>query len=145
MRPIIRPMVSISRRSKISLEMPHLTVSQTLLLTIRIISPYMSCLSFNKHLFRLCNQSISAGPFQHDKMSSKWGKDKDFFFKGGQVIYEQGGEGMSITEAPDMTVASSSPWRCCGRQQKTSLVETGDTKEEYDMSRTKKKRGEKGA
>lgn len=53
------------------------------------------------------------------------------------------GEGMSITEAPDMTVASSSPWRCCGRQRKTSLGETGDTKEEYDMRRTKK--GGKGA
>ncbi|KAE8288967.1 hypothetical protein D5F01_LYC12845 [Larimichthys crocea] len=50
---------------------------------------------------------------------------------------------MSITEAPDMTVASSSPWRCCGRQRKTSLGETGDTKEEYDMRRTKK--GGKGA
>lgn len=50
---------------------------------------------------------------------------------------------MSTTEAPDMTAASSSPWRCCGRQRKTSLVETGDTKEEYDMSRTKK--GGKGA
>lgn len=52
---------------------------------------------------------------------------------------------MSITEAPDMTVASSSPWCCCGRQQKTSLGETGDTKEEYDMRRTKKKKGGKGA
>lgn len=52
---------------------------------------------------------------------------------------------MSITEAPDMTVASSSPWRCCGRQQKTSLGETGDTKEEYDMERTqKKKEGDRG-
>lgn len=38
------------------------------------------------------------------------------------------GEGMSITEAPDMTVASSSPWCCCGRQRKTSFEETGDTK-----------------
>lgn len=47
---------------------------------------------------------------------------------------------MSITEAPDMTVASSSPWRCCGRQRKTSLGETGDTKEEYDMRSTKKRR-----
>lgn len=51
---------------------------------------------------------------------------------------------MSITEAPDMTVASSSPWRCCGRQRKTSLGETGDTKAEYDMRRTKKKRREGG-
>lgn len=46
---------------------------------------------------------------------------------------------MSITEAPDMTVARSSPWRCCGRLRKTSLGETGDTKEEYDMRRTKRR------
>ncbi|KAK2910088.1 hypothetical protein Q8A73_007803 [Channa argus] len=56
--------------------------------------------------------------------------------EGMQVISR--GEGMSMTEAPDMTVASSLPWCCCGRQWKTSLVETGDTKEEYDMKRTKK-------
>lgn len=48
------------------------------------------------------------------------------------------GEGMSITEAPDVTVTSSSPWRCCGRQQKTSLEETGGTKAEYYMRKTKK-------
>lgn len=53
------------------------------------------------------------------------------------------GEGMSITEAPDMTVASSSPWCCCGRQRKTSLGETGNTKGEYDIRWTKK--GGKGA
>lgn len=46
---------------------------------------------------------------------------------------------MSITEAPDMTVVSSSPWRCRGRQRKTSLGETGDTKEEYDMGKMEKK------
>lgn len=50
---------------------------------------------------------------------------------------------MSITEAPDMTVASSSPWCCCGRQWKTSLGETGNTKGEYDIRWTKK--GGKGA
>lgn len=71
-------------------------------------------------------------------MSTKWGKDKD---KKKRASYlRERGEGMSITEAPDMTVASSSPWCCCGRQRKTSLGETGDTKEEYDM-RTKKKEG----
>lgn len=47
---------------------------------------------------------------------------------------------MRLTEAPDMTVASSSPWRCCGRQRKTSLGETEeDTKEEYDVRKTKKR------
>lgn len=62
--------------------------------------------------------------------------------KRGQVIYERGGggEGTSITEAPDMTAASSSPWRCCGRQRRTSLVETGDTKEEYDKRGTRNRR-----
>lgn len=39
-----------------------------------------------------------------------------------------------------MTVAGSSPWCCCGRQRKTSLGETGDTKGEYDMRRTKNRR-----
>lgn len=50
---------------------------------------------------------------------------------------------MSITEAPDMTVARSSPWRCCGRPRKTSLGETGHKggiRHEED-----KKRREKGA
>lgn len=51
---------------------------------------------------------------------------------------------MSTTEAPDMTVAGPSPWRCWGRQRKTSLGETGDTKKEYDMRRTKKTRGVQG-
>lgn len=43
-------------------------------------------------------------------------------------LFTRGGEGMSITEAPDVTVAGSSPWGCCWRQWKTSLGETGDTK-----------------
>lgn len=43
---------------------------------------------------------------------------------------------MNTAEAPDVTVAGSSPWRCCGRQRKTSLRETGDTKGEYDRRRT---------
>lgn len=47
---------------------------------------------------------------------------------------------MSVTEAPDMTVTTSSPWRCCGRLRKTSFGETGDTKKENDVSRTKKER-----
>lgn len=72
-------------------------------------------------------------------MSSEGGKDKDLKKRASYLRVR--GEGMSITEAPDMTVSSSSPWRCCGRQRKTSLGETGDTKEEYDMRRTKKREG----
>lgn len=45
---------------------------------------------------------------------------------------------MSITEAPDVTVAGSSPWGCCWRQRKTSLGETGH-KGEYSTRKTKKK------
>lgn len=61
-RPIVHPMVNISGQTKIGLELPQLSVvSQSLLLTPsitegkQVISTYMSCWGFNKHLSRLCN------------------------------------------------------------------------------------------
>lgn len=145
-------LVSISGQSKISLVLPHLT-ADSLKVCCCLPLKQRECKSSQHicHAEALTSislgsatwlQSISAGPFQHDKMSTKWGKDKDKKKKEKKraSYLRERGEGMSITEAPDMTVASSSPWCCCGRQRKTSLGETGDTKGGYDMRWTKKRR-----
>lgn len=84
-------------------------------------------------------QSISTGLFLHDKMSTKWGKDKDEKKKRESYLRDRG-EGISITEAPDVTVARESPWRCCGRPKRTSLGVTGGHKGGIRHKEDKKRR-----
>lgn len=99
-------LVSISGQSKISLVLPHLT-ADSLKVCCCLPLKQRECKSSQHicHAEALTSislgsatwlQSISAGPFQHDKMSTKWGKDKDKKKrrkKRGQVIYERGVKG----------------------------------------------------
>lgn len=72
-------------------------------------------------------------PWSTVKMAMNREKIKKYTYK------KEGKLFTSITEAPNATLARTSPWCCCGRQRGTSLGKTGDTKEEYDTWKTKKK------
>lgn len=89
-----------------------------------VISAYCIChaKALTSVSLGLCNLGYSPsgpGPLCHGKKVHKMG-GKIRIKKRASYLRERG-EGMSITEAPDVTVAGSSPWCCCGRQRKTSF------------------------